>query len=288
MENHEKTYERWAASCEDVEVFQKALALGACTVCAVAVAGCKEITKLITVSEECIAEEASPCPICCGCVTQLATIVADLMVSVDTWNYVDVTAASPCITVPRSVAVRSAVFVYSLKGMYAGISRTIREFLEKFFDPRSILCDAVAHVCSLKGVPISATPPDVLINVVCSLPEADIGFDDCWAKIDPNKPRRKDKSMHNYKNSKWHTGPSHKGGATDEVPINWPSMSVVNDGLRAHAPEMIPKFGDPLPAPQQRPSTVITTERSALLLAGRYLKYDREMPQTPWLINGAR
>eukprot|EP01063_Lacrimia_lanifica_P032439 TRINITY_DN5548_c0_g1_i2.p1 TRINITY_DN5548_c0_g1~~TRINITY_DN5548_c0_g1_i2.p1 ORF type:complete len:340 (+),score=87.74 TRINITY_DN5548_c0_g1_i2:76-1095(+) len=244
--------------------YSKAREAGLCVACSLMCAGCRAVDLLaqaVTPAGE------STCAMCLDTLKNVGEAVDTICEVLDRAGYLDMKQVTLDVTIPRCIAVRAAMWVHHIGGAEQGEPVGFRTLP----DARGILTSALAAAVRERGVTIELQNPDVTLVVDYMHSEADADLAPLWRRLGYKEAK-------NY--SKWSKG---KAVAVDPC---WPPTRMVEEHLAAM--KDVADLGTPFPPPAAPAALQTAHRRIPLLIAGRYLKYDREMPQSPWLINGKR
>ena len=278
--------------------------LDACAACALGAMGCADADILI----ECATAgpaTASVCQICCGTLTGLAKLQADVLKEAENWRYVDAVCFTPQVQMARSYPVRLALALKQAaaaegvaQALPAGVAtaKTAAQLVSTVkVAARDVIIMAVSKVCEARGLKKDNAPSDVMIKVIVDTEVADATLADRWFAIDGNKPTSGKPPKSKY--GKFRQAAHSRNTTETEMEFQaWPSANNISDRFSSLTVDQLSQLGEAYKGCAASEGTeaeapaqfAVSSERAPLLLAGRYMKFDREMPQTPWLINGKR
>ncbi|KAJ9443694.1 putative tRNA pseudouridine synthase Pus10, partial [Diplonema papillatum] len=253
---------RWIDGTEQrQEIIRKALSDGLCGSCALRCTGCLDMDAYIDNE----LERSPVCPMCAGVLQQTKEIAILCSKAIETAPYVDARQFSRSIALPRSCPLRAAQWINAINPQLPGDNA--RALVTKTtLDLRSIVGHIIETVLRRLNLQFCPSSEDVAIRVTLVNTTADDGLQAKWQAIGESRKRSR--------------------GSQDNA--IWPSNKHIEDKLASTSVHSIPSLGGLLDAPSSLATATVVTERNPLLLAGRYLKYDREMPQTPWLVGDKR
>ena len=140
---------------------------------------------------------------------------------------------------------------------------------------------ALAKALGMKSV--GSSP--LTIQITLSHATTDGEHHDMLSKILPPEPKNHGNQWNNNKRKRYTT--SHKG-----TPImEYDSIRTVTRALSLERSDNLlsnsNRFCPPI-APSTPCKVSVTIERSNITLTGRYIKYSRDLPQSPWILEGQR
>eukprot|EP00754_Rhynchopus_humris_P034411 Rhum_TRINITY_DN15745_c0_g1::Rhum_TRINITY_DN15745_c0_g1_i1::g.161971::m.161971/K07583/PUS10; tRNA pseudouridine synthase 10 len=278
--------------------------LDACAACALGAMGCADADVLI----ECATAgpaTASVCQICCGTLAGLAKLQADVLREAENWRYVDAVCFTPQVQMARSYPVRLALALKKAataegiaQALPTGVAtaKTVAQLVSTVkVAARDVIAMAVSKVCEARGLKKDNAPSDVMIKVIVDTEVADATLADRWFAIDGNRPTSGKPPKSKY--GKFRQAAHSRNTTETEMEFQaWPSANNISDRFSSLTVDQLSQLGEAYKGRAISEGTeaeapaqfAVSSERAPLLLAGRYMKFDREMPQTPWLINGKR
>eukprot|EP01060_Flectonema_neradi_P010764 TRINITY_DN17846_c0_g1_i1.p1 TRINITY_DN17846_c0_g1~~TRINITY_DN17846_c0_g1_i1.p1 ORF type:complete len:519 (+),score=110.95 TRINITY_DN17846_c0_g1_i1:123-1559(+) len=237
--------------------------MGMCGGCVLRCCGCRDLDLMG--SEEVVEK----CVLCAGVLGQLKHVrEAVLKFLKEESKYIDIKTVTASITLPRSHSIRSAIAMLQFSSS-KGICKNVSELISRYnSDLRSIAQNEVANIARDQGYAVSNQPVDLLVKVQFSNPTADNNLAPIWDNLGFERPAR-----YRYNNNLDH---------------EYPSIRAVDEVFNNTRPESITALGTTFPDAPDLATFTVGMERYPLLIAGRYIKEGRNLPQTPWIQDGKR
>ena len=244
------------------EKAERASKMGMCGGCVLRCCGCRDLDLMG--SDESIQQ----CVLCAGVLGQLKHVREAVLKFLKESKYVDIKTVTASVTLPRSHSIRSAIAMLQFSNC-KDICRNVSELISRYnSDLRSIAQNEVANIARSQGFEVSNQPIDLLIKVQFSNKTADNQLAPIWDNLGFERPAR-------YRYNK-------------TLDHEYPSIRAVDEIFNNTKPDAIAAIGTHFPPAEETASFYIDMERYPLLIAGRYIKEGRSLPQTPWIQDGKR
>eukprot|EP01062_Namystynia_karyoxenos_P044531 TRINITY_DN32847_c0_g1_i1.p1 TRINITY_DN32847_c0_g1~~TRINITY_DN32847_c0_g1_i1.p1 ORF type:complete len:530 (+),score=122.60 TRINITY_DN32847_c0_g1_i1:83-1672(+) len=257
------------------------MAAAVCGGCALRLAGSTDCAAIVGA-----ADAGAPgvvCPVCLGITSQLGAPFRQRVAGACS-RYTDPRGCYVAVTVPRACALRAALQrAQQAQPDQGGQPPDLREVVAW-----------AARGAFQEGLPLGPDREDIRVRVVFEHPGADAAIYQQWGRI-PGAPGQGDDERRFAPDGTSYTKPQfrkHFGGLREwnKARVDtqqWPSTKMIEQCLASATAEQLRCAGAPTAVTS--PATLATaSERRPLFLLGRYLKLDRCLPQSPWVLGGKR
>eukprot|EP01059_Diplonema_ambulator_P012848 TRINITY_DN23317_c0_g1_i1.p1 TRINITY_DN23317_c0_g1~~TRINITY_DN23317_c0_g1_i1.p1 ORF type:complete len:506 (+),score=157.62 TRINITY_DN23317_c0_g1_i1:173-1519(+) len=189
-------------------------------------------------------------------------ILGEVRKRIEESHYLDIKRLKTNVTAPRTLLLRSAQWIRKINSNIS--ADNTRLLVSKVIpDTKAIISHIIedAFPSKVDG------EGDVEVELVFSNEEADCRLESTWEAAGIKRPAR-------------------VRGQPANLP--WPTNTLIENTLNSTPLHLVTSTLGELPDPIEKSEFKCQVTRRPLFIAGRYLKYDRDCPQTPWIMNNIR